>query len=326
MRPLRVGFTGSPTPMDAQPFVEFAAGLTSLDVNIQDALVPSSWDDPNAGTAADPTAIYDLQVQIPGAESESTYDFCITEVTPITSGDPVGGTLMPFGGALCQNLQTIDLTGRYMVQNNLYNAMGGTQCTTAAWDMGANAGLVVNPVNVNVPSGGAPASYPSIVLGWHYGRYYGSYTAARPFSQIASIPSSWTFTVPPSGRYNASYDAWIHPSNANPGDPTGGVELMIWLNKRDTTPIGSSVGTVMIAGTSWDVWFGNNAGGWTTVSYIRATNTSSVSNLDLYAFFGDAAQRGYTTAASYLLGIQAGFEIWQQNEAMTVNSYTISIN
>jgi hypothetical protein len=82
----------------------------------------------------------------------------------------------------------------------------------------------------------------------------------------------------------------------------------------------------MIAGTSWDVWFGNNAGGWTTVSYIRATNTSSVSNLDLYAFFGDAAQRGYTTAASYLLGIQAGFEIWQQNEAMTVNSYTISIN
>jgi hypothetical protein len=326
MRPLRVGFTGSATPMDAQPFVEFAAGLTSFDVNIQDALVPSSWDDPNAGTAADPTAIYDLQVQIPGAESESTYDFCITQVTPITSGDPVGGTLMPFGGQLCNTFQTVDLTGRYMVQNNLYNAMGGTQCTTAAWDMGANAGLVVNPVNLNVPSGGAPASYPSIVLGWHYGTFYGSYTAARRFSEITSIPSSFTFTVPPSGRYNASYDAWIHPSTANPANPTGGVELMIWLNKRDTTPIGSSVGTVMIGGTSWDVWFGNNAGGWTTVSYIRATNTASVSNLDLRPFFGDAVTRGYTSDSSYLLGVQAGFEIWQQNEAMTINTYTIAVN
>jgi len=232
---------------------------------------------------------------------------------------------MPFGAALCNTFETIDLTGRYMVQNNVYNAGGGTQCTTAAWDMGANAGLVVSPVALNVAAGSAPASYPSIVLGWHYGRFYGSYTAARTFSQIMRIPSSWTFTVPPSGRYNASYDAWIHPSNANPQNPMGGVELMIWLNERDTTPIGALMGTVMLGGASWEVWFGNNAGGWTTVSYVRVGNTSSVSNLNLYEFFGDAATRGYTTASSYLLGIQAGFEIWEQNQPMTINTYTIAI-
>ena len=223
-------------------------------------------------------------------------------------------------------LGTIDLTGRYMVQNNLYNANGGTQCTTAAWDMGANAGFTVNPVNVNVAAGSAPASYPSVVLGWHYGRWYGSYTAAKPFSQITRIPSSWTFTVPPSGRYNASYDAWIHPTQASPATPSGGVELMIWVNYRDTTPIGTSVGTVNIGDATWAVWYGPNAGGWTTVSYVRAGNVTTVENLDLYPFFGDAATRGYFTAAANLLSIQAGFEIWQQDQTMTTNSYSVSIN
>jgi cellulose 1,4-beta-cellobiosidase len=213
-----------------------------------------------------------------------------------------------------------------MVQNNLYNANGGTQCTQALWDNAGNAGFVVNPVNVSVMTGGAPASYPSIVLGWHYGRFYGSYSAARQLDAIASIPSSWSFTVPANGRYNASYDAWIHPTNANPPNPAGGVELMIWVNQRDTTPIGTVGPVVNIGGADWAVWYGPNAGGWTTVSYVRSGNTTSITNLDLHPFFVDAATRGYTTGSSYLLSVQAGFEIWEQNQAMTTNSYSVAIN
>jgi hypothetical protein len=324
-RPLRVGFTGSAMPEGAQPFVEFPAGATSLSVNIQDALVPATWTDPNAGTTADPAAVYDLQVQIPGGDVATHYDFCIAGMQPIAPGGPGGGTVPPFGTQQCASLGTIDLTGRYMVQNNLYNATGGTQCITAAWDMGANAGFVVNPM-VSVEAGSAPASYPSVVLGWHYGRFHGSYGAARTLASLASIPTSWTFTVPPSGRYNASYDAWIHPTNANPSTPNGGVELMIWVNQRETTPIGTVGPTVRIGDADWAVWYGPNAGGWTTVSYVRSGNVTSVTNLDLLPFFVDAAQRNYTTGASYLLGVQAGFEIWQQNQPMTTNSYTVAIN
>jgi hypothetical protein len=323
--PLRVGYSITAVAEGAQPFVQFPAGVTSLDVAIQDAIVPSDWMDVNAGAQPDPAAIFDLQVQIPGGEVATPYDFCITNVTPIGSGGPVGGTVPPYGTQQCQPLGTIDLPARYMVQNNVYNAQGGTQCITAGWDMGANAGFVASPM-LSVPAGSAPASYPSIVLGWHYGRWYGSYTAARQLQTLQSIISNWTFTVPPSGRYNASYDAWIHPTNANPPNPMGGVELMIWVNERDTTPIGSVVGTTMIGGASWEIWYGPNQGGWTTVSYIRAGNVSSVANLDLLPFFVDAAQRNYTTGASYLLSIQAGFEIWEQNQPMTTNSYSVAIN
>jgi hypothetical protein len=324
--PLRVGYTGAAAPVGAQPFVQFPAGATSLDVPIADALVPESWTtDPNAGTHANPSSVFDLQVQITGGDAATPYDFCITNVTPITSGGPVVGTVPAFGTQQCGNLATVDLPGRYMVQNNLYNASGGTQCVTAGWDMGANAGFVVNPVNVNVAAGSAPASYPSVVLGWHYGRFYGSYTAARQFSAITSIPSSWAFTVPPTGRYNASYDAWVHPM-ANPGTPSGGLEVMVWLNQRETTPIGTVGPTVMIGGSAWAVWYGPNAGGWNTVTYVRAGNTTSVTNLDLFPFFGDAATRGWMSASSYLLSVQAGFEIWEQNQAMTSNSYSVAIN
>jgi hypothetical protein len=324
--PLRVGFTGSANPMGAQPFVQFPGGTMSLDVAIADALVPTTWTDPNAGQMANPNAIFDMQVQIAGGEAAAAYDFCIAKVTPIAMGGPGPGTVPPYGTQNCQPLGTIDLPGRYMVQNNVYNASGGQQCVTAAWDNGANAGFTVSPVSLNVAAGSAPASYPSVVLGWHYGRFYGSYAAAKTLGSIASIPSSWAFTTPAMGRYNASYDAWIHPTNANPGTPNGGVELMIWLNQRDTTPIGTQGATVDIGGATWAVWYGPNAGGWSTVSYVRAGNTTSVTNLDLLPFFMDAATRGYTSGSSYLLGIEAGFEIWEQTMPMISNSYTVAIN
>jgi hypothetical protein len=324
--PLRVGYTGAAAPMGAQPFVQIPAGVTSLDVPIADALVPESWDDANAGTHANPMSIFDLQVQIPGGDAATAYDFCITNVTPITDGGGGGYTAPTYGTQQCANLGTIELPGRYMVQNNLYNAMGGTQCVTAGWDNAAIAGFNVNPVSLNVVAGGAPASYPSVVLGWHYNRFYGSYTTARQLQAIQSVPSSWAFTVPSMGRYNASYDVWLHPTNPNPPNPSGGVELMIWLNQRDTTPIGTVGPTAMIGGAAWAVWTGPNAGGWTTISYVRAGNTTSVTNLDLRDFFLDAANRGVVSASTYLLGVQAGFEIWEQNQTMISNAYTVAIN
>jgi cellulose 1,4-beta-cellobiosidase len=143
---------------------------------------------------------------------------------------------------------------------------------------------------------------------------------------VVSAPTSWTFTVPAgAGRYNASYDIWIHNSQAKPANTGGTLELMIWLYKRDTTPIGSQVGTVMLAGTSWEVWYGSN-NGFNTVSYIRTTSASSWENVDLKPFFSDAVTRGYAQAAAYLLGIQAGFEIWEGNTNMVTNSYSVSVN
>jgi hypothetical protein len=82
---------------------------------------------------------------------------------------------------------------------------------------------------------------------------------------------------------------------------------------------------VTLNGTTWAVWYGTHDG-FSTVSYVRATNTESVSGLELKEFFNDAVTRGYAQAAAYLLGIQAGFEVWTMNQNMITNSYTVSVN
>jgi len=328
--PIRIGFTSAAPQVGAAPFIQFpGAGTgTPYDVPIAQALVPETWTtDPNAGMAADPANIFDMQVQVVGADVAAHYDFCIESVTPITDGSPpVGGTLMPYGQTLCgDNYAKINLGSRYMVQNNAYG--GATHCIQAAWDNANKAGFTVSQVNANIAAGGPPGSYPSIVYGWHVdGQMYGGYTSARQLSAITSAPSDWTFTAPASaGRYNASYDIWIHNSSARPANTGGTLELMIWLYKRDTTPIGSMVGTVTIASATWEVWYGSHDG-FSTVSYVRVPSVNTVTGLDLKPFFSDAVTRGYATASAYLLGIQAGFEIWEGNQNMVTNSYSVTVN
>ncbi len=39
-----------------------------------------------------------------------------------------------------------------------------------------------------------------------------------------------------------------------------------------------------------------------------------------------AVTRGYATSGAYLLGVQAGFEIWEGNTPFTSNSFQVSVN
>jgi hypothetical protein len=327
--PLRVNFTTAEESAGVEPFWQLPAiaGAGDFEVLIADAIVPEAWMIPESGKKPDPAAIYDLQVQVAGGDLAAHYDVCITGVKPITDGStPMTGPVMNYGAQNCTNLGVIPLGSRYAVQNNLYNAQGGSQCVTARWDNGDKAGLIVNPVNLNIEPGGPPGSYPSVVLGWHYGQFHGSYASAKQLSAISSVPSSWAFTVPTNGAYNASYDVWLHSSATNPPDTNGTLELMIWLNQRETTPIGTIVTPMIdIGGTQWAVWYGTHDG-FSTVSYVRVTNTTSVTNLDLKPFFDDSVTRGYISNSGYLLGVQAGFEIWKQTMQMSSDSFSVSIN
>jgi len=79
---LRVGFTGAAEPAGVSPFVA-VAGPGSHDVMLADAIVPEEWMLPESGTAPDPAAIYDVQVQIATDGFTAPFDFCITSITPI---------------------------------------------------------------------------------------------------------------------------------------------------------------------------------------------------------------------------------------------------
>jgi hypothetical protein len=263
---------------------------------------------------------------VAGGNEAADYNFCVTEMTPITDGSAPTqptGNLANYGSPQCDQYAKITLGSSYMVQNNRYG--GNSHCIQALWDNGSNAGFSLSDVSANVMPGAAPGSYPSIVYGWHDGTFYGGYGSAKQLSAISSIPSKWSFTAPSgSVNYNASYDNWIGtgPTSASFG---GTLEQMIWLSYLGTTPIGSEVEqSVSIAGTTWTVWYGEHDG-FRTVSYIRASNTTNA-ELDLNEFMKHTISAGYATNDSYLLGIQAGFEIWQANQAFATTSYSVSVN
>ncbi|MGC4089019.1 MAG: hypothetical protein QM756_14180 [Polyangiaceae bacterium] len=327
--PLRINFPKLASPTGVSPFVEVpgAPATTPYNVLIADALVPKAWMVTNAGETADPTSLFDLQIQLPGDSKATAFDFCITSVTPITDGTttPVGGTLMPYGSAQCDQYAKINVPN-YMIQNNAYG--GNTHCVQAKTDNSTKAGLVLTNLVANKPTGGAPGSYPSVVYGWHVdGKFYGAYTTAKQLSAITSAQTSMNVTVPSAGRYNTSYDVWINNS-ATASSSAGTLELMVWLNYRDTTPIGTKrESAVSLAGATWDIWWGEHDG-FQTISYIR-TNTNSMS-FDLNVFFKDMLTRtSYVkniTASSYLLGVQAGFEIWEGSGAgFSVDSFDVAV-
>ncbi len=325
--PIRVQFTKEANPATS-PFVQVpGASTTPYEILIADALIPETWDTcVGDDCLADPTSLYDVQIQIAGGEEAADYNFCVESITPITDGSApaqpaAGGAVAAYGSEQCGDFNTIDI-GPYMVQNNAYG--NTSHCIQALWDQGSTGGFKLTNVNGNVPAGGAPGSYPSVVYGWHVdGSFHGGgYTSARQLNAITSIPSSGSFTVPGAGRYNMSFDNWIKnaPTSAN---DQGTLEQMIWLNQRETTPIGSVVDSVDIGGQQWEVWYGPNQG-FNTVSYIRATNTTSW-NFDLKPFMDDTVQRGYAAAGDYLLGVQAGFEIWEATQNFSVDSFSVSV-
>jgi len=52
---------------------------------------------------------------------------------------------------------------------------------------------------------------------------------------------------------------------------------------------------------------------------------SSVDALDLSAVAIDAARRGYLAGSSYLLNVEAGFEIWQGGRGLETRSFALSV-
>jgi hypothetical protein len=322
---LRVTFTKLASPTGVSPFysVPGAPATAPYNVNITDALVPKAWMVDNAGEIADPKSMYDLQIMIPGDSKAANFDFCITSLKPITdgTGPMTGGNLATYGSAQCGQYAQINVPN-YVVQNNAYG--GNQHCIQAKTDNATKAGFLLSNIQASKPTGGAPGSYPSIVYGWHVdGKFYGGYTTAKTLGSITSIPTNIAVTVPTSGRYNTSYDNWIN-SSASAGSSNGTLEQMIWMNYRDTTPIGSKVATANLANTTWDVWYGTHDG-FRTVSYIR-TNTNSMT-FDINDFMKDTIQRGYAKTSDYLLGIQAGFEIWEgSGSGFSVDSFDVKVN
>jgi Glycosyl hydrolase family 12 len=219
-------------------------------------------------------------------------------------------TCVKFGSLTIQN-------GRYVVQNNVWGA-DTTQCIDTT-----SSGFTVTRADHNKPTNGAPASYPSVYFGCHYGNCSSGSGLPQQASSsgFGAIRTSVSMSYPGSGVWDAAYDIWFDPTPRTNGQNTG-AEIMVWLNRRGTIqPVGSRVGTATIAGGTWDVWFGNV--GWNVVSYVRTSATGSVS-FAVNDFYSNAISRGFAQRSWYLTSVQAGFEPWVGGAGLAVTSFSVT--
>ncbi len=206
----------------------------------------------------------------------------------------------------------------YIVQNNIWGA-STAQSIQVDTDTG---NFSVTLSNHNNSTSGSPASYPSIYKGSHWGQATTNSGMPIQVSNISSCNSSWNITMG-SGSFNCAYDIWFNTSAYTSGQPNG-AELMIWINHQGPPqPAGSKVGTVTIAGASWDVWFSQMS--WKYIAYVRTTGTTS-SNMDLNEFIKDCVSRGYIQSNWYLIDVEAGFELWQGGVGCGTTSFSVTVN
>jgi cellulose 1,4-beta-cellobiosidase len=330
---LRLGFTqtnANPPPGPA-PFVSLP-GPGTYNVLFTDAVVPGGWSSGTAGMRADPTSIYDVQLAVPVNATAVNYNYCISSLKPITAGTSTAptGACAGYGSMFCGTQDLLGGMGNYAVQNNINMGAPGTQClqATAGNDC---AGFTATLTGFG-SNGTTPSSYPSVIYGWQAGSFYGAYQTAKTVTSIlngGSATTSWNFTAPTGGKWDAAYDIWFSPQAAPP-TAAGGLELMIWPNYGGMAqPVGTNVlggnATTTIGGAPYEVWTGT-VSTWKYIAYRRQPGSgTAISNMDLKPFFMDAVNRGSLQNAWYLLGIQAGFEIWQGSGTASTTSFSASV-
>jgi hypothetical protein len=212
---------------------------------------------------------------------------------------------------------------RFVVSNQVWGA-DTPQCVTAR-DGGFT---IASEAHANLPTG-SPAAYPGIFAGCHWARCTrgSGLPMAMTDPRFGTITTGLDVTVPDAvelaGTYNVAYDAWFDPTPRTDGQQTG-AELMIWLERRGPVqPVGAPVGTVELAGATWEVWFG--VSGWNVVSYVRTSPTRSV-DLVVADFTSDAIARGYMEQEWYLTNVQAGFEVWSGVAGLSVDDFRYGVD
>jgi cellulose 1,4-beta-cellobiosidase len=241
--------------------------------------------------------------------------------TAIAAGAAATLLVASFAGAQAVHADTTTCSptgtiaaGDYTIQANEWNSTL-QQCITytggTAWSL--------TTANFNTDKNGAPATYPSIYKGCHWGACTANSGLPIQVSKLTSTTMSWGTTQVSSGMYNVAADIWFNSTPTTSGQPDG-TELMIWQNRLNAYPFGSQTGTASLAGFNWDVWTGQQSS-WKIITYELNPGTTSFSNLDVLAIINDAVTRGYINSAHYLIDAEVGNEIWQGGQGLGTTSF-----
>jgi Glycosyl hydrolase family 12/IPT/TIG domain len=230
----------------------------------------------------------------------------------------VDNTVLPGGFATAQ------------LDSNTYHLQANEWGSSQAFAIATDNNLDFRIINSAI-SGSGVGAYPSLYKGNHWGSV--TQNTAMPLL-VSSAETAGTVTTSIStsvigiGTWDDAYDIWFNnTATGNQGTAgTHNLEMMVWLGKNGTVfPAGTRIAaSVTIGGNTYDVWYhgsANDTGG--TVSYVLTSPVTSVSNLDLGPLSADAVSRNYIDTSWYLIGVEAGFEIWSGGQGLTVNSFSV---
>ncbi len=250
-----------------------------------------------------------------------------TSTNPQAGGTAGTGMMTEQPLVSCEPFTTIPV-GSYVVEADYWNETQcpGTQCLSIDTSTGAFS------VTQGPTCGNTVASYPNVLYGSSFGTVSPGSALPKALSDLSSVTSSWSFDVggTSADQYDVAYDIWFCPTDAcDSGGFAGGLELMIWLNYRNTTGWEQDLGSVSLAGHEWEVWSATAGGGansWTYLAYlIQPSMVNSVSDFDILAFIDDAVSRGLLPSTSYLYAIQAGNELRSGGVPYTNQTFSVAI-
>ncbi|MEV7200931.1 glycoside hydrolase [Streptomyces griseoluteus] len=218
---------------------------------------------------------------------------------------------------VCDQFGSVTTPGGYVVQNNAWGT-SAPQCVTQAGD-----GFRLTRADGSVPTNGAPKSYPSIFAGCHYTNCSPGTNLPKRIGDIGRVPTRIAYQYVGGAVYDAAYDIWLDPTPRRDG--VNKTEIMIWLNRTGPVqPIGSTTGTVSLAGQTWDVWRGSN-GQNDVISYVAHSSLTGL-DFDIKHFIDHTVSRGLATPDWYLTSVQAGFEPWENGAGLAVTNFSVGVD
>lgn len=209
--------------------------------------------------------------------------------------------------------------GNYLVQNNVWGA-DTPQCVSVGEDA-----FSVDSADHDRPPSGDPAAYPALVKGCHWGKCSTYSGLPVQVSTMPEVTSDWVSRQAESGTYNAAYVVWFNSKPSTGGAPDG-AELIIWLSSHGgVRPGGTRIAAdVRLAGATWNIWF-EQAQGHNRIVYQRVGAVSAVHGLDIRAFTEDSVARGWIRPEWYLIGVEAGFNLWKGGAGNAVDRFSVSV-
>lgn len=248
-----------------------------------------------------------------------------TWTTPACTASGTPASLDTTPRTSCDNGASLPV-GKYWALNNLWGASTGTgrQCITAR-SAGADA-LAWSTTWQWAGQNQRVKSYSAAILGWHWGYPVAGSGLPLRVDQITAVPARWQYdlSLDLSGpqQVNVAYDVWTG-TTTNPGSPAD--EIMVWNYRTNgIQPVGTRQTTVRIGGIDWEVWKGAHT--WNVMTYVR-TNPQPDDDLtlDLKLFFDDLVARGWLARTKYVVGIEAGSEVFIGNGDLRTTFYQVGV-